>query len=298
MRKLLVFVFFVMIASQAVFGWSDGHVAITKAAFDVLSESQKEIWQQNVYDPTWDVNAVISEQLINKYSYYPDCHEGPYDKFHGNTLLRKRSISFFIYAEDGGNYVHAVPYWQNAPERPWVYHYFSWEGKENFERSLRGAKWYFQRSVDVLRRGSALEAAEYLGSFAHAIEDRGSPYHCMDGLKEQRNKLWPDSTAPGKGFAFFALSDKKVTADIEGYRPAVLGKTVDEAALEFARRFEQMTKDNRGMLAELVEVHKADDWEKRVSGPKSDQIQSLMAANCAKLVADVFHTAFVLADRR
>lgn len=284
----IIHLFILFLCCGNCFAWSSAHEYITEAAFNVLPEWQKRTWNQTQYDPVWDVNNIIASGLIKKYCYYPDMLDGPLKP---GFLTQKRKISFFLYAEKDGNRVHPIGYGDtDFADDDWTYHYFEWEGKENYQRSYRGAKWYFEKSINAFRRGDASTAAQFLGSFAHAVEDRSSPYHCLDGAAERRNCLWPEDA-----HIFFTLSDVNVNVDIENYKPTLLGETADKAADKFARRFERMNQYSRKLLPQLVKAHKEDDWKKGISGAKSDAIQSQMASECAKLVADIFYTSFYLA---
>lgn len=272
--------------------WSvPSHQHITKAAFDVLPQWQKDIWDNNdiVFDSIYEVNDIILDHLISHFCRLPDNHDGPT----GLRDLAKR-ISKFIYAEKDGTYAQPIAY-DVASGRPWTFHYFDWSVNGPYEKIYNGSKWYFEKISKALKEDKPLQAAQHFGCFAHGLEDSTAPYHCLDGMDDYRHTLWPYSNHRGENFNFFISLDSDANANIQGYKPQILGDTPEKAAEETARRFIQANQYSRSLIPQLVQAHQKDDWKNRLSGPETVAIQSLMASNNSKLIADVLYTSFCLA---
>jgi len=267
---------------NAVFAWSHAHEIISRAAYKVQSKPLRDLWSQPHRNPKDTTQRTIDHYLV-KYAWWsgnPDHQKAP----------------DYLYREKG-----------------WVYHYFGYPEAENRARAERGATWYYTRMVKAFRDGDAVAAATYAGSFAHAIEDRSSPVHAWDGYGTQREAFETQHAAQGlqkpensfrgnaRSFSlFWFLSDAGVKFDLGRYKPKLLGSTIEEAAIETAKRFQAITEKSRGMLTDprkFLSAHLKDAWQKRASSKPTDAYQILMARESACLVADMFHTAYTLSER-
>ena len=63
----------------------------------------------------------------------------------------------------------------------WLYHYFDSTPSANAGIEARGASWYVSKAAAALRAGHVDVAFLHLGCFAHALQDRSSPYHAFGG---------------------------------------------------------------------------------------------------------------------
>lgn len=279
--------------------WSEpSHRHITKAAFDVLPQWQRNIWDNDevVFEPIWEANDTILDHLINNLCTAPDWHDGPTDdrKTTKDHMQISRQVSPFIYAERDGKYCQPIAY-GDAKEVPWTFHYFDWAAGGPYDRIYRGAKWYFEKIIQALQEGKPLEAAQHFGCFAHGLEDSIAPYHCLDGIGDYRHSLWPHSNHREENFNFFISSDENANAEIKGYKPQMLGNTIEQAATEVAHRFVSANLYSRSLMHQYVKAHQKDDWKNRISGPETIKLQSLMASNNSKILADALYTSFCLA---
>ena len=255
------------------FAWSDGHATITRAAFESLPQAQQAGWGREADDPIWKCSRKIAEGLIKDYCYIPDLYDcGP-----KNPTFKPEVKPFFRSSAQGKSY-----------------HYFTLDEKGNREWCRAGAQWYFEQMARAFKANKPVDAAMYAGSFAHAIEDRTSPYHCLDGYEKARADY---EKQHGLDFKFWALSDKHVAVSLEGRMPILLGKDPAEAARAFCKRFEENNAYARGRIPDFVGAHLKDDWKNEAVGSPTDAIMSEMATEAAKLVADVFYTALVTGSR-
>ena len=83
---------------------------------------------------------------------------------------------------------------------------------------------YFRRAVQALRTESAENAARWIGSILHFVEDTGAPPHAMglNGPLHSKMENWVDPSA----------------ISIAGYHPRILGKTLEEAVTGLQERMQ------------------------------------------------------------
>jgi hypothetical protein len=134
---------------------------------------------------------------------------------------------------------------------------------------------YFRRALQALRTETPPNAARWIGSLIHYVEDSGAPCHAKPIKGEMHKHLenWLDGKA----------------VSITGYQPQLLGKD-DAAAL-------------RGLLARMKRLvafskQRAEDIYAKVEAlqQREDQPVILDCANeSARAVADVLHTLFTIA---
>ncbi len=296
--------------------WGIGHRRITRGALEVMPEALLLRWKKPHRHPVSGEEKSIADWLVERFCAHPDWVDGP-SKDGSDIAERKRSTQF-VYAERDGLYFPPVAWADperdpNTP-RPWTYHYFTQRSEEvNRAFAEAGARWYLTRIAAALSEGRDVEAAEYAGAFAHAIEDRVSPYHVWDGYAAEREALEDDWESEGlqapegsrgglraNTSLFWGIDSPEMVADLDGYVPSSLGTTVEEAALVFtdrlfaSREFAKSVYTRRdGFLA----AHLADDWRKLKRSEMTDRYLSEVATENAKLVADVFFTAWQLAQQ-
>jgi len=292
--------------ARTVLGWGDGHEKINRAAFEVQPQALKALWSTPYRHPHDTVERPIREYLF-AYCWWagnPDHVEGPVDGACASEV-RKNYVKQFVYGERNGTYGPPTPYGLPVAESGavWAYHYFGFPAEETRARAERGARWYFDRMTEAFRDGRPEDAAQYAGGIAHAIEDRASTVHAWDGYGEQRQKMEKqhklDSALKHGRSVFWFVGDQGIEAEIKGYRPRMLGGDSAEAARELAARLEELAGSSQAILSNpegYLGAHLQDDWENGGSGPATDAAMSAMAKESARLVADMFFTAYRLAN--
>jgi hypothetical protein len=133
----------------------------------------------------------------------------------------------------------------------------------------------FRRSLQALRTENAFNAARWIGSLLHYIEDCGSPPHAAGiggGPLHSAMEGWFDA--------------KRI--EIDGYEPVLLGRTDDEAVRGFEARIERLiaySRDRGLRLAPRLEA-----LERR----EDQELILESALEVARAVADALHTLFRL----
>lgn len=134
---------------------------------------------------------------------------------------------------------------------------------------------YFRRALQALRTETPANACRQLGPLIHLVEDSGAPPHAKPNCPHHRElENWLQADA----------------ITIPGYRPRLLGRTDDEALGALQQRMD-------GLIAFSVE--RAERALPLVAAPEPDRarVEPILlesALECARVVADLLHTAFTL----
>lgn len=129
---------------------------------------------------------------------------------------------------------------------------------------------YFRRAVQALRTEDDANAARWIGSLLHFVEDTGSPPHSAEIRGDVHSKMenWVDA--------------KKIT--IKGYQPRLLGKTEDEAVAGLLTRMD-------GLIAFSKE--RGERCRPLVLASNRTEVEPIVlesALETSRVVADVLHT--------
>lgn len=299
----------------SVMAWGIGHQIISKGAYAVLPDELKARWDQKIRNESTGVEKPIASSLIAQYCKIPDQVDGP-SKDGSDIELRKKATRF-LYAEKEGKFypplAYADPDRDVKKPRPKTYHYFTYKTEElNRDFCLKGARWYFEKISNAFQSGEDVLAAEYSGAFAHAIQDRVSPYHVWDGYTAKREAFEtliaqadlqkPEASFRGKASGaslFWTVGGSGMLADLGDYQPRILGANAEEAAVEFTRRLfasrdfaEAIYTDREG----FIPAHLKDDWQNKKSSKQTDSFLSKIAEENAKLTADAWWTAWKIGE--
>lgn len=135
---------------------------------------------------------------------------------------------------------------------------------------------FFRRTLQALRTESPTNAARWLGSFLHFVEDSGSPPHAL----------------PTGGVLHTRMENYVLALDIRlnDYRPKLLGTTDDEAAVGIERRMRELVAYSRERAEKMLPAAHRDDRA------ACEPLVLECAIECARVVADVTHTALVLTN--
>lgn len=310
---VVVGVSFVM-DSQPVMAWGIGHQIISKGAYAVMPGELKARWDRAHCDVKTDDEKPIASSLTYQYCKIPDQVDGP--SRDGSDIEDRKRATQFLYAEMNGKFypplAYADPDRDTKKPRAKTYHYFTYKTEDlNREFCLKGARWYFEKISKAFQSGDDVLAAEYSGAFAHAIQDRVSPYHVWDGYTAKREAFEDQfvkeglqagkNSFRGKGAGaslFWTVGGSGMLADLGDYKPKVLGANIEEAAVEFTRRlfasrdFAEAVYTDRGGF---ISAHLKDDWQNKKSSKETDAFLSKIAEENAKLTADAWWTAWKLA---
>jgi hypothetical protein len=133
---------------------------------------------------------------------------------------------------------------------------------------------YFRRALQASRTESPQNAARWVGSLLHFVQDSGSPPHTTGIGGELHGKMerWVD--------------EAKIT--LAGYAPRLLGKTDDEALRGFQERMARLIDFSRARAIKLRPL--VEKLRERVNQP----LELECALETARVSADLVHTLFAL----
>lgn len=136
---------------------------------------------------------------------------------------------------------------------------------------------YFRRALQAVRTESPQNAARWIGSLLHFVQDSGSPPHAFPtgGPLHGKMERWVD--------------ESKIS--ISGYKPRLLGENDVKAERAFAARMESLINFSNERGRKLRPL--LDKIENRVNQP----LELESALECARVTADVLHTLFTLGEK-
>jgi hypothetical protein len=136
---------------------------------------------------------------------------------------------------------------------------------------------YFRRAMQALRTESAPNAARWIGSLLHFVQDTGSPPHAARIRGDTHTKMenWIDAS--------------KIA--IPGYTPRLLGTNDDDAVRGLSKRMD-----------ELIEFSKLRAQRLRMpvlllNRRAAEPLELESALECARVTADLLHTMATLAAK-
>ena len=136
---------------------------------------------------------------------------------------------------------------------------------------------FLRRAVQAARTETPANAARWAGALLHFVEDSGSPPHADPVLGAVHTKMenWVDGRA----------------VDVAGYRPRLLGETVDEAVAGLELRMQELVAFSRERAPAIRAAVEGRD-------ERADQPLALECANeTARVTADVLRTLVELGSR-
>ena len=147
-------------------------------------------------------------------------------------------------------------------------------------------RYFVGKAVEAVRAGNVGEAARYMGTICHQLEDYGSPSHTVpgDNMFTLLQQFLPATEAMKDQLLHSPIESGIITVDIQGYKPALLGTTVDEAAWRLLHRVHEGVINARSTTIPIIQALYAKDEE----AVKQGQLKA--ARMDAKVVADALHT--------
>lgn len=315
MRSISFALFLLACFTADIGAWGGGHKTMTEAAIEVQPNELRELFAGMHRNEFTGKDATLEWYLINRFCSHPDWVDGP-TRDEADIPERIRSTQF-VYGSINGKYYPPIAYTDPDKDlkkaRPKSYHYFTYKTEEvNREFARSGADWYFKRLEAAIREGRNADAAEFLGAFLHAIQDRVSPYHVWDGYTEKREALETEYADDGLQSPEGSRTEKSVNASLfwalggegmdnslpEGYKPNLMGTTREEAVETFVERLFETRADAERVYADeegFMKEHLADDWKDRKTSEQTRREMAAAAETNVQLCADVIFTAWRLA---
>lgn len=237
------------------FAWGQPHLAITKGALDTLPAWQRELL------------ATEFEALAAKHCMIPD-----------NVYSDKANAKFAAMESSPGEvYLQKL----HLPQA---------EQTVNLE-SLR---YFMQKAVDSIKAGSISDAARYMGTICHVIEDFGSPSHTVPGDNQftlLQQFMPPTPVMEGK-LLHGPIENGDFAVSIAGYQPQLLGTSVEEASWRLLHRVHEGIINARSATVPIMQALYAGD------AATVEKHQLRAATKDAQVVADAMHTILCLGAGR
>ncbi len=232
-------------------GWCERpHQAITKAAIQALPA-----WQQNILGGE-------GAKLVSGYCLIPD-----------RVFSDKENAKF-----------------ARMDSRPGEVYLLNLHLPAQQPENLETLRCFLSKAVGAHRAGKISDAARFMGTICHMLEDYGSPAHTVPGdnmFTLLQQFLPPPDRMKGK-LLHGPIEDGELAVVIQGYRPRLLGTTVDEAAWRLLHRAHEAIVNARSTTIPIIQALYAGDARAVVSG------QMKAATMDAKVVADAFYTVLSL----
>ncbi len=238
-------------SSQHLFAWGEPHLAITRAALEVL--------------PAWQKDALGAEltALGDNYCLIPD-----------HVYTDKENTRFAMMDSlPGEKYVKKL-------------HLPTPDQAENLE-TLR---YFMDKAVTALKANNVGEAARYMGTICHVIEDFGSPSHTIpgDNMFTLLQQFMPPSERMKDQLLHGPIENGNFKVSLGNYVPLLLGVTVEEASWRLHHRVHEGTINARSTTFPIIQALNADDTETVVKN------QLKAATVDGQIVADAMHTILCL----
>lgn len=254
MKHLALATLLAITTPTLVFGWGQPHHAITRGALEVLPEWQKEALGGEL------------KQLGDSYCMIPD------------HVFSDKENAKYARMESAPNevYLKILHLPTQQPEYLEVMRYF------------------MEHAVESLRNGKLGDAARYMGTVCHQIEDYGSPAHTVpgDNMFTLLQQFLPPSDAMKDQLMHGPIENGDFKVSIEGYKPALLGTTVNEAAWRLMHRVHEEIINARSTTVPIMQALYEEDKEAVMK-------HQLRAATMdAQVVADAFYTILCLGAQK
>lgn len=254
MRLLHLAAFLSLMPVVPAFGWGQPHHSITRGALEVL--------------PAWQ-KALLGDEftkLGDNYCMIPD-----------NVFTDKENAKFAkMESVPNEVYLKILHLPTQQPEYLEVLRYF------------------MDKAVTALRDGKTGDAARYMGTICHTLEDYGSPSHTVpgDNMFTLLQQFMPPTDPMKDQLMHGPIENGDFTVSIAGYQPTLLGTTVDEASWRLMHRLHEGILNARTTTVPIIQALYADDKDAVVK-------HQLRAATVdAQIVADALFTILSLGAQK
>ncbi len=244
----------VLFPMVSAFGWGEPHLAITKAALDVL--------------PTWQREMLGEElgPLGSRYCLIPD-----------EVYTDKENAKFAMMdTEPGKVYLVKLHLPASQPE------------------NLEALRYFMTKAVASLKAGNKGDAARYMGTICHLLEDYGSPSHTIpgDNMFTLLQQFMPPPDAMKGKLLHGPIENGTFEVSIKDYHPHLLGVTVEEAAWRLLHRVHEGIINARSTTIPIIQALYANDAQAVITS------QMKAATMDARVVADALHTILCLGAQK
>lgn len=157
-------------------------------------------------------------------------------------------------------------------------------------QNLEMLGYFVGKAVQAIKAHKIKDAARFMGTVGHMLEDYGCPAHAVPGdnmFTLFQQFLPPAENMKGK-LLHGPIENGEFDLGIEGYQPSLLGTTVAEAAWRLLQRANEATINARSTIIPIIQALYADDAKAVAAG------QRKAAVTDAQVVADAFYTILCL----
>ncbi|MGB0583269.1 MAG: NPCBM/NEW2 domain-containing protein, partial [Limisphaerales bacterium] len=155
-------------------------------------------------------------------------------------------------------------------------------------------RYFMQKAVDALKAGRTGDAARYMGTICHLIEDFGSPSHTVpgDNMFTLLQQFMPPTPVMEGKLMHGPIEKGDFAVSIADYQPRLLGTSVEQASWLLLHRVHEAIINARSTTVPIMRALYADD---RAAVVKH---QLRAATKDAQVVADAMHTIVCLGSAR
>lgn len=234
--------------------WGEPHLAITRAALNVLP-----VWQQELLGDQ-------REPLWKEFCLIPD-----------NVYSDKANAKFAaMESKPGEVYITSLHLPAQQPE------------------NLEILRYFVGKAVASVRENKISDAARFMGTICHQLEDYGSPSHTIPGDNQFTlfQQFMPATEVMKDKLLHGPVENGEWSVSINGYKPALLGTSVDEVAWRLLHRVNEGIINARSTTIPIIQALYADDKDGVLKH------QQRAATMDAKVVADALHSVMCLGTGR
>lgn len=231
--------------------WGQPHLAITKGALETLPA-----WQREMLGGEFDA-------LAAKHCMIPD-----------NVYSDKDNAKFAAMESSPGEVYLQKLHLPQADQTV----------------NLESLRYFMQKAVDSIKAASIGDAARFMGTICHVIEDFGSPSHTVPGDNQftlLQQFMPPTPVMEGK-LLHGPIENGDFSVSIVGYQPQLLGTTVEQASWRLLHRVHEGIINARSATVPIMQALYADD----AAAVEKHQLRA--AIKDAQIVADAMHTILCL----
>lgn len=235
--------------------WGEPHIAITRAALEVLPPWQKALLGTEL-KPLGDDYCLIPDHV---YTDKANAKFAAMESQPGEVYVRKLHLP--------------------VPEQ---------------QGNLETLRYFMGKAVAALEAGQTGDAARYLGTICHVLEDFGSPSHTIpgDNMFTLLQQFMPPSEKMKDQLLHGPIENGTFAVSIAGYEPRLLGTTVEEASWRLLHRVHEGILNARSTTFPIIQAINAGDEETKLKW------QLKAATFDARVVADALHTVLCLGSKR
>jgi hypothetical protein len=231
--------------------WGQPHHAITRAALAVLPQ-----WQKDRLGA--EIKALADSYCMIPDNVYSDKENAPFaamDTHPGEVYLQKLHLP---QAEQTTN--------------------------------LESIRYFMAKAVASLKANQVRDAARYMGTICHIVEDYGSPSHTIPGDNQFTlfQQFMPASEKMLGTLLHGPVENGDFAVSIADYQPVLLGTTVEEAAWRLLHRVHEGIINARSTTLPIIQALYAGDEPTRIKH------QLKAAVKEAQILADALHSILSL----